>query len=60
MKPLPAPDVPGDSPSERLSNALRMVLTVSKEDLLKEEAKWKVKNRKRRARATAKKPAQPD
>jgi hypothetical protein len=23
MKPLPAPDVPGDTPSERLSNALK-------------------------------------
>jgi len=41
MKPAPAPNVPGNTPAERISNALRMVLAVSKEDLLKEERKWK-------------------
>jgi hypothetical protein len=48
MKPAPAPNVPGNTPSERLSNALRMVLTVSKEDLLKREARLKRANEKKR------------
>jgi hypothetical protein len=38
MKPLEAPDVPGSTEAERMSNALRKVLTVSKEELLKKEA----------------------
>lgn len=50
MKPLPAPTVPGDTDSERMSNALRMVLTVSKEDLLKEEGRLKRASAKKRAR----------
>jgi len=41
MKPAPAPNVPGDTEVEKFDNALRRVLTVSKEDLLKAEAKWK-------------------
>jgi hypothetical protein len=48
MKPLPAPNVPGNTEAERMSNALRKVLTVSKADLLKEEAKWKRARAKRR------------
>ena len=36
MRP-PAPNVTGDTPAERMSNALRMVLSVSKADLLKKE-----------------------
>jgi hypothetical protein len=39
--PTPPPDVPGKTPEERLSNALSMVLTVSKTDLLKKEAQVK-------------------
>jgi hypothetical protein len=50
MKPLPAPQVPGDTDAERMSNALRMVLTVSKADLLKEEARVKRASVKKRAR----------
>jgi hypothetical protein len=50
MKPLPAPNVPGNTPSERLSNALRMVLSVSKEDLLKKEARTKRVRDKKRAK----------
>jgi hypothetical protein len=41
MKPSPAPKIPGDTPGERLSNALRMVLSVSKKNLLKKEAREK-------------------
>ena len=41
MKPLPAPNVPGKSESERFDNALRHVFTVSKDDILKREAKEK-------------------
>jgi len=54
MKSLPAPNIPGNTEWERFDNAFRAVLTVSKEDLLKEEAKWK-KARARKKRA--KKPA---
>ncbi|HYL73278.1 MAG TPA: hypothetical protein VEU96_03685 [Bryobacteraceae bacterium] len=51
MKPLPTPHVPGDTEAARMDNALRKVLTVSKEDLLREEAKWKrAQARKKRAR----------
>jgi len=50
MKPLPAPDVPANTPSERLSNGLRMVLTVSKADLLKKEARLRRASEKKRAK----------
>jgi len=43
MKPLPAPNVPGKSEFERFDNAVRQVLTVSKEELLKREAREKSK-----------------
>ncbi len=52
-KPLPAPSVPGNTDAERMSNALSMVLTVSKKDLLKKQASIKRANDKKRA---AKKP----
>jgi hypothetical protein len=55
MRPLPpAPNVPGSTDAERMSNALNMVLKVSKADLLKEEARLKVTSEKKRV---AKKPA---
>lgn len=41
MKPLPAPDVPGRTERERMDNAMRQILSVSKEDLLKKEAREK-------------------
>jgi hypothetical protein len=41
MKPLPAPNVPGRTESERFDNALRHVFTVSKDDLLKRETQDK-------------------
>jgi len=53
MKPLPAPNVPGNTDAERMSNALRMVLKVPKAALLKEEARIKRASDKKRA---AKKP----
>jgi hypothetical protein len=38
MKPPPAPNVPGKTEFERFDNAMRQVLSVSKEELLKREA----------------------
>jgi hypothetical protein len=43
VKPLPAPEVPGKTEFERFDNAVRQVLTVSKEELLKREAREKSK-----------------
>lgn len=37
MKPLPPPDVPGKTEFDRFENAVRQVLTVSKDELLKRE-----------------------
>jgi hypothetical protein len=37
MKPLPAPNIPGKTEFERFDNAMRQVLSVSKEELLKRE-----------------------
>jgi len=53
-KPLPAVPVPGNTDAERMSNGLRMVLTVSKADLLKKEAALARTSAKKRA---AKEPA---
>jgi hypothetical protein len=41
MKPLPTPPVEGDTEFERFDNAMRQVLTVSKEELLRREAEEK-------------------
>jgi hypothetical protein len=41
MKPLPAPSVPGKTEHQRFDNALRQIFTVSKDDILKKEAKEK-------------------
>jgi hypothetical protein len=46
VKPLPPPSVPGKTEFERFDNAVRQVLTVSKEELLK----WEV-HEKRKAEA---------
>ena len=43
MKPAPAPSVPGNTEAARMDNAVRQMFTVSKEALLKEEAKQKHK-----------------
>jgi len=52
MRPPPAPTVPGNTPGERMSNALRTVLSVSKVELLERESRLKRASRKKR---TAKK-----
>ena len=49
MKPLPAPEVPGKTEFQRFDNAVRQVLTVSKEELLRrEEADRERKDKKKR------------
>ncbi|HEY6348322.1 MAG TPA: hypothetical protein VI636_02830 [Candidatus Angelobacter sp.] len=50
MKPLPPPNVPGKTEYERFDNALRQVLSVSKDDLLKMEAREKRKKERKRER----------
>ncbi len=51
MKPTPVPNVPGNTEAERMDNAIRKILSVSKDDLVKQEDKWKREQvRKRRAR----------
>jgi hypothetical protein len=53
VKPAPAPNIPGNTEAERMSNALRMVLTVSKDDLLKIEAREKLaKEKKKRSKSS--------
>ena len=50
---LPAPDVPGNTEPERVDNAVRKMFSVSKEELLKREAKWKrAQTRKKRTKKT--------
>jgi hypothetical protein len=56
MKPEPAPKVPGETPWERLDNAVRAVLTVPADKVLKEEAKLKRQRASKRKR-TKKQPA---
>ena len=51
MKPLPPPEVPGNTEWERFDNAVSMVLAVPKEVFLKESAKRKAKYRRKRAKA---------
>jgi hypothetical protein len=53
MKPLPAPNVSGNTDAERMDNAVRKLFTVSKEDYLKAEARLK------RARDRKKLPKKP-
>jgi hypothetical protein len=55
MKPLPAPDIPGKTESERFDNALRHVFTVSKDDLLKREAQSKQARTKKKRMTEQKK-----
>ena len=41
MKPLPAPEVPGNTKFEKFDNFFRAVIAVPKATIDKEEAKWK-------------------
>jgi hypothetical protein len=50
MKPEPPPKVPGKTEWQRFDNAVRSVLNVSKEDVLKEEARLKQPRQKKRTR----------
>jgi hypothetical protein len=50
-KPAPAPSVPGNTDWERFDNAVSTLLSVPKKAFLKEDAKWKAKNRRKRAKA---------
>ena len=49
MKPQPPPHVSGNTEAERFDSAVRKMFSVSKEDLLKEEAKQKRERAKKRA-----------
>jgi hypothetical protein len=51
MNPLPAPKVPGKTEFERFDNAVRQVLSVPKEAVLRQEAREKqTRERKRRSK----------
>jgi hypothetical protein len=50
MKPEPPPEVPGKTPWEKLDNAVRHIFTVSKDDIVKAEAKAKQSRQKQRTR----------
>jgi len=54
MKPHPPPYVPGNTEAERFDNAVRKMLSVSKEDVLKaQEQQKQARTKKRRAKKTA-------
>jgi hypothetical protein len=53
MKPEPPPNVPGKTPWKRFDNAVRAVLAVPKEAVVREEAKLKKARHKKRARRKA-------
>jgi hypothetical protein len=50
MKPLPAPTLPGKTEFERFDNAVRRVLSVSKEEMLKREQEEKQQPEAKRLR----------
>jgi hypothetical protein len=51
MNPLPAPNVPGNTEWERFDNAVTKLFNAPKTAFLKQDAKWKAKNRKKRVKA---------
>jgi len=51
MKPLPAPEVQGNTPWERFNNVLKTVMKVPKETILREEAKEKRKRERKRQKS---------
>jgi len=50
MKPLGPPEIPGNTEAERFDNAVRKMFSVSKEGLLKAEAREKREGEKKRAK----------
>ena len=47
----PPPNVPGNTEFERFDNAVRMMFSVPKEEIVKREAQWKrARARKKRAK----------
>jgi hypothetical protein len=50
MKPLPAPSVPGKTEFERFDNAVRRILTVSKQDVIRRESEQKTQAPKPKAK----------
>jgi hypothetical protein len=53
MKPLPAPHIPGETEAERMDNAVRKMFSVSKDDILKEEARLKRARDRKRGKKSA-------
>lgn len=51
MKPSPAPDVPGNTPWERLDSAVRTIFTVPKGAFVKKEARQKKRREKKKQEA---------
>jgi hypothetical protein len=47
MKRMPAPEIPGETPWERMSNGLKAILKVPKDAVVKQEAKEKRKKEQR-------------
>ena len=50
MRPLPPPDVPGETEALRMDNAVRQMFSVSKDAYLKEEARLKRARGRKRAK----------
>jgi hypothetical protein len=50
MKPLPPPNVPGETEAARFDYAVRKMFSTSKEDVLREEAKQARARAKKRAK----------
>jgi len=55
MKPSPAPDIPGNTPWQRLDSAVRAIFSVPKDEFLKREAQLKKRRGKKKRRAAKKK-----
>lgn len=53
MKPSPAPNVPGETEAARMDYAVRKMFSVSKEAVLREEAKQARSRAKKRAKKSA-------
>ena len=53
MKPLPAPNVPGETEAARFDYAVRKMFSVSKEAVVKEETKQAQARAKKRAKQPA-------